>query len=146
MLEILQEGNKTLKKKAKRVDKIDDTIRNIAASMVDTMLANNGVGLSGNQVGVLKRMIVVLVNEEPKIMINPEVVFTSNETCKESEGCLSFPDQFYSIERPQKVTVKYRNLSGHPMLETHEGLVARCIFHEIDHLDGIVFTERKDEE
>lgn len=146
MLEILQEGNKILKKKAKRVDKIDDTIRNIAASMVDTLLASNGIGLSGNQVGVLKRMIVVLVNEEPKIMINPEVVFTSNETCKESEGCLSFPDQFYEIERPQKVTVKYRNLSGHPMLETHEGLVARCIYHEIDHLDGVVFTERKDEE
>lgn len=146
MLEILQEGNKTLKKKAKRVDKIDDTIRNIAASMVDTMLASNGIGLSGNQVGVLKRIIVVLVNEEPKIMINPEVIFTSNETCKESEGCLSFPNQFYEIERPQKVTVKYRNLSGHPMLETHEGLTARCLLHEIDHLDGVVFTERKNEE
>lgn len=146
MLEILQEGNKILKKKAKRVDKIDDTIRNIAASMVDTMLSNNGVGLSGNQVGILKRIIVVLINEEPKIMINPEVIFTSNETCKESEGCLSFPDQFYDIERPQKVTVKYRNLSGHPMLETHEGLTARCIFHEIDHLDGVVFTERRDGE
>lgn len=143
MLQILQDGDKTLKKKAKRVDKIDDTIRNIAASMVDTMLASNGVGLSGNQVGILKRIIVVLVNNEPKIMVNPEVIFTSEEVIKDSEGCLSFPGQFYDISRAQKVTIKYRNLSGHPMLETHEGLTARIIQHEIDHLDGVVFTERK---
>ncbi len=144
MLQILQDGDKTLKKKAKRVDKIDDTIRNIAASMVDTMLANNGVGISGNQVGILKRIIVVLVNNEPKVMVNPEVIFTSDEVIKESEGCLSFPGQFYDVPRPQKVTVKYRNLSGHPMLETHEGLTARCLLHEIDHLDGVVFTDRKE--
>jgi peptide deformylase len=108
------------------------------------MLASNGVGLSGNQVGILKRIIVVLVNNEPKVMVNPEVIFQSDEIIRDSEGCLSFPGQFYDVPRPQKVTVKYRNLSGHPMLETHEGLVARCIYHEIDHLDGVVFTERKE--
>ncbi len=144
MLEILKDGDKTLKKKAKRVDKIDDTIRNIAASMVDTMLAANGLGLSGNQVGILKRIIVVLVNNEPKVMVNPEIIFESEEIIKESEGCLSFPGEFLDIPRPSKVTVKYRNLSGHPMLETHEGLVARCLYHEIDHLNGVVFTERKE--
>lgn len=143
MLEILKEDNKILRKKAKRVESIDDTIRNIASSMVNAMLANNGVGISGNQVGILKRIIVVLINETPKIMVNPEVIFSSEETVKQSEGCLSFPGQFYDIERPISVTVKYRNLSGHPMLETHTGLTARCILHEIDHLDGIVFTERK---
>ena len=143
MLQILQDGDKNLLKKAKRVDKIDDTIRNIAANMVDTMLASNGIGLAGNQVGILKRIIVVLVNEQPKIMVNPEIIFLSEETCDMEEGCLSFPQQFYHISRPSKVTVKYRNLSGHPMLETHEGLTARIILHEIDHLDGIVFTTRK---
>lgn len=142
MLEILKEDNKILRKKAKRVESIDDTIRNIASSMVDAMLANNGMGISGNQVGILKRIIVVLVNKNPKVMVNPEVIFSSEETIKESEGCLSFPGKFYDIERPISVTVKYRNLSGHPMLETHTGLTARCILHEIDHLDGIVFTER----
>lgn len=142
MFQILQDGDKNLKKKAKRVDKIDDTLRNIAASMVETMLASNGLGISGNQVGVLKRIIVVTVNNEPKIMVNPEIIFQSNDAVCEDEGCLSFPGQFYSISRSQKVTVKYRNLSGHPMLETHEGLTARCILHEIDHLDGIVFTEK----
>lgn len=143
MLQILQEGDKALLKKAKRVDKVDDTVRNIASNMVDTMLASNGIGLAGNQVGILKRIIVVLVNDQPKVMVNPEIVFLSEETCNMEEGCLSFPGQFYEISRPAKVTVKYRNLSGHPILETHEGLTARCILHEIDHLDGIVFTERK---
>jgi peptide deformylase len=141
-MEILKDGHKTLSKKAKRVDKIDDTIRNLSASMVQTMLDADGIGISGNQVGILKRIIVVLVNNEPKVMVNPEVIFTSKEVCKLEEGCLSFPQQYHEIERPEKVTVKYRSLSGHPTLETHEGLTARCILHEIDHLDGIVFTDR----
>jgi peptide deformylase len=142
MYQILQEGDKTLKKKAKRVDKVDDTLRNVASRMVETMLANNGVGISGNQVGVLRRIIVVTVNNEPKVMVNPEIVFYSENTVIENEGCLSFPGQFYDIPRSKKVTVKYRNLAGHPMLETHEGLTARCILHEIDHLDGVVFTQK----
>lgn len=143
MLELLKEDDKTLLKKSKRVDKIDDKIRNIAANMVDVMLANNGVGLAAPQVGILKRIVIILVNEEPKILVNPEIVFMSDNTCKMEEGCLSFPGQYYEIERPEKVTVKYRNLSGHPMLETHEGLTARILLHELDHLDGVVFLERK---
>lgn len=143
MLELLKEDDKTLLKKSKRVDKIDDKIRNIAANMVDVMLANNGVGLAAPQVGILKRIVIILVNEEPKILVNPEIVFMSDNTCKMEEGCLSFPGQYYEIERPEKVTIKYRNLSGHPMLETHEGLTARILLHELDHLDGVVFLERK---
>jgi peptide deformylase len=139
ILEILQDGAKLLRQKAKRVDKIDDTIRNTAANMVETMMSANGVGLAANQVGILKRIIVVLVNEEPKVMINPEIIFESEDKVTEEEGCLSFRNQFYPIPRAKEVTVKYRNLSGHPMLETHSGMVARCILHEIDHLQGIVF-------
>lgn len=141
MSELLKEDDRLLRRKAKRVDKIDDTIRNLAASMVEVMTRHHGIGISGNQVGILKRIIVVLVNESPKIMINPEIIFTSDELCELDEGCLSFPNTFHKIQRPSKVTVKYRNLSGHPMLETHEGIVARCILHEIDHLEGIVFTD-----
>ncbi len=144
MMEILKDNHKLLRRKAKRVDKIDDTIRNLAANMVTTMIAANGIGISGNQVGVLKRIIVVLVNNEPKVMINPKITFQSQETCEIEEGCLSFPGTFLEIKRPSIVKIKYRKLSGHPALETYEGLVARCILHEIDHLDGIVFTERKD--
>lgn len=141
-MEILKEDDKLLRKKAKRVDRIDDTIRNLSVSMINTMLAANGLGISGNQVGVLKRIIVVLVNEQPKVMINPEIISISEETCVENEGCLSFPEKFYDIERPSSIKVKYRSMSGHPMIESYSGIIARCILHEIDHLDGIVFLER----
>lgn len=143
MLQILQDGDKRLLKKAKRIDKIDDTIRNIAASMVETMLANNGVGLAGNQIGLLKRIIVILVNGNPKVMINPEIILMSDNKVTEDEGCLSFPDTFLPIERFESIRIKYRSLSGHPMLETYNGLEARIIQHELDHLEGIVFTTRK---
>jgi len=141
-MEILKEDHKLLRKKAKRVDKIDDTIRNIAANMIQTMNENNGLGISGNQVGILKRIIIVLVDDEPKVMINPEVISSSEEMCIENEGCLSFPEQFYNISRPKSVKVKYRSLSGHPMIESYQGMTARCILHEVDHLNGVVFTER----
>jgi peptide deformylase len=143
LLEILKEDHKILSKQAKRIAKIDDTIRNLAANMVETMISANGIGISGNQVGVLKRIIVVLVNNEPKVMINPEIVALSEKTCSIEEGCLSFPNQFYEIQRPAEVTIKYRNLSGLPVIETYDGLTARCILHEIDHINGIVFLKRK---
>lgn len=139
ILQILQDGEKPLRQKAKRVDKIDDTVRNIAANMVETMLSANGVGLAANQVGILKRIIIVLVNNEPKVMINPEVIFESDEKVTAEEGCLSFTGEFYEIPRAKQVTVKYRDLKGHPMLETHTDLVARCILHEIDHINGVTF-------
>lgn len=142
-MEILQEDHKLLRRKAKRIDRVDDTTRNIAISMIKTMLENDGLGLSGNQVGIMKRIIIVSVDGEPKVMINPEIVSMSEETCSMTEGCLSFPGQFYDIDRPIGLTVKYRSMSGKPMLEKYSGLTARCIMHEIDHLDGIVFTERK---
>ena len=140
-MELLKEDDKKLRRKSKRVDKIDDKIRNIAASMVECMEKNKGIGLAAPQVGILKRIIVVMVNEQPKVMVNPEIIFTSKETCVMNEGCLSFPNTFLDIKRPQKITIKYRNLSGHPMIETYEGLTARIIFHEIDHLEGIVFID-----
>lgn len=141
-MELLKEDDILLRRKAKRVDKIDDTVRNIAANMIRTMQENNGIGLAANQVGILKQIIVVLVNNEPRVMINPEILDFSREYCVIEEGCLSFPQQFYSIERPEKVKVKYRCLSGKPMIEWHEGIEARCILHEIDHIRGIVFTEK----
>ena len=93
-MELLQEDDILLRRKAKRVDKIDDTVRNIAANMIRTMIENNGIGLAANQVGILKQIIVVLVNNEPKVMINPEILDFSREYCVMNEGCLSFPQQF----------------------------------------------------
>lgn len=141
-MELLPEDHPLLRRKSKRIAKIDDTVRNVAANMVKVMFENNGVGLAAPQVGISKQIIVVLVNEEPRVMINPEIIDVSKEYCTMNEGCLSFPKQFYDIERPQKVKVKYRTLSGHPVIEWYDGLEARCIMHEIDHLDGVVFLDR----
>jgi peptide deformylase len=139
MLEILQDGDKRLLKKSKRVAKIDDSIRELAQNLIETMQSSSGVGLAAPQCGILKQVIIVLINEEPKVLINPEIIFTSVERVTEEEGCLSFSGQFYDIPRAKEVTVKYKNLSGHPIRESHTGLVARILQHEIDHLHGIVF-------
>jgi peptide deformylase len=139
ILDILQDGDKRLLKKSKRVAKIDDSIKELAENLIETMKSANGIGLAAPQCGILKQVIIVLVNEEPKVLINPEIIFESEEKVTEQEGCLSFKNEFYNIPRAKEVTVKYRDLSGHPMLETHTGLVARCLLHEIDHLQGIVF-------
>jgi peptide deformylase len=84
-------------------------------------------------------VIIVLIDGTPQVLINPEIIFTSEEKVTEEEGCLSFRNQFYPIPRAKEVTVKYKNLSGHPIRESHTGLVARILQHEIDHLHGIVF-------
>jgi len=139
MLEILQDGDKRLLKKSKRVAKIDDSIRELAANLIDTMISNLGVGLAAPQCGVLKQMIIVLIDGTSQVLINPEIVFKSEEKVTDKEGCLSFNGEFYDIPRAKEVIVKYKNLSGHPIRESHTGLVARILQHEIDHLHGIVF-------
>ena len=140
MLEIFLDGDKNLLKKSKRVAKIDDTIRNISASLVTTMISSQGVGLAAPQCGILKQIIVVLINQEPKVFINPEITNTSKEKEVGEEGCLSIPETFIKKERYSQITIKYRDLKGHPHLETYEGFTARVIQHEIDHLYGILMT------
>lgn len=142
MLEIRQEGDRILTQKAKRVANVDDAIRNICCSMIQTMHSANGVGLSGNQVGILKRIIVFLDGQEERVMINPEIINASLEISTFMEGCLSFPEIYLDIKRPKTITVKYRNTKGKPCIEKFTDFTARVIQHEIDHLDGIVFTER----
>ena len=140
-MEILRQGHKDLKKRSKRVDKVDDAIRNLAASLVDTMLKNNGIGLAAPQCGVHKRIIVVSDEGTIRIFINPEIIFKSDAIVDGEEGCLSIPETYVNKKRHESVTIKYRNLVGHPHLETHTGLCARIIQHEIDHLDGILMTD-----
>ncbi len=141
-MEIKQLGDKVLTQKAKRVSRIDDTIRNMCVSMMNTMLENNGVGLSGNQVGILKRIIIVLDNNKPKVMINPEIMEFSNSLCDFDEGCLSIPNTFISIRRPESIKVKYRDMKGKPHFESYSGLLSRVIQHEVDHLDGITMNTK----
>lgn len=141
-MEIVIKGNKILEKKAKKVAKIDDTIKNICASMIKTMIENHGVGLAAPQVNISKRIIVVLIdNKIPRVMINPEIVVFSEQLTEMKEGCLSIPDIFMNKTRPSHIKVKYRDISGHPRYEMYTGLNSRVIQHEIDHLDGILMDQ-----
>ena len=137
MLTIRTLGDKVLTQKAKRVANIDDTLRTFCASMVDTMLQSEGIGLAANQVGVLKRIIIVSDKGNILKMINPEIVEFSENKCMMEEGCLSIPQTYLPISRAETITVKYRDLKGKPHFEIYSGLTARIIQHEIDHLDGI---------
>ena len=141
MLTILTEENKLLHKKSKRIVKIDNSIKQLGELLIRTMIFNCGVGLAAPQCGILKRMIVVLINDHPKVFINPEITNTYIEKQISEEGCLSIPNRYLKKERYLKIDVKYRNINGYPCSETYEGLVARIIQHEIDHLNGILMSD-----
>jgi peptide deformylase len=143
-MEVLTGNQKVLRQKSKRVANIDDSLRTLCASMVNTMLVSGGVGLAANQVGIAKRVIIVLHNDSPIPMINPEIVKTSEESEFANEGCLSIPETFIEIKRHKEVLVKYRDTKGKPHFETYSGLTARIIQHEIEHLDGILMTDHID--
>lgn len=143
-MEIITIGNKILKTKAKRVAKVDDAIRNLVSKMIDTMIENNGVGLAAPQVGISKRIIVALNqedNQKAMVFINPEIVWTSDETIELEEGCLSMPGQLCSISRPRDVIIKFRDLKGKPHRVLFGGFNSRIIQHEIDHLNGVLMNE-----
>ena len=139
MLTIRTLGDKVLTQKAKRVASIDDTIRNFCASMIDTMIKSDGIGLAANQVGILKRIIIVSDEGNIKVLINPEITYFSEEKVPFEEGCLSLPETFLTITRSENIMVKYRDLKGKPRIEKYFGLTARIIQHEVDHLDGILW-------
>jgi peptide deformylase len=143
-MEIITIGNKILNQKAKRVAHIDDAIRNLIVAMIDTMVKNRGIGLAAPQVGVSKRIIVALNqedNQKAMVFINPEIVWTSDETISMEEGCLSIPEQSCIINRAKEVIIKFRDMKGKPHRVLFGGLNARIIQHEIDHLDGVLMNE-----
>ena len=129
-----------------KVEKVDDSIRKLVADMLDTMNANDGIGLAAVQVGVHKRVIVVDVarrdgGTDPHTYINPEIVADTGDSSLYMEGCLSFPDQFSEVERPEGVTVRYMDLDGKEQTVQAHGILATCLQHEIDHTNGIVFVD-----
>jgi peptide deformylase len=137
-----------LKTKSSPVEKIDDRIRTLARDLFDTMYAERGIGLAAVQVGELKRLLVADVTwreeegpGEQWVLVNPEIVTPSGEMNVYKEGCLSFPDQFADVERPKGVTIRYQDLDGKTQEKTFDGLLATCIQHEIDHLNGITFVD-----
>jgi peptide deformylase len=139
ILPILQDGDKRLLKKSKRVAKIDNDIKELAKNLIITIKSAGGVGLAAPQCGVLKQVIIVLIDGTPQVLINPEIIFKGEEKVTDKEGCLSFNGEFYDIPRAKEIVIKYRNLEGRPIKETHTDFTARVIQHEIDHLLGIVF-------
>ncbi len=136
-----------LKAKAELVAKVDADIRRLMDDMLETMHGANGIGLAAPQVGVLKRVIVVdtAKKDEPPMrlrMANPEIVWASDDEVARDEGCLSFPDQFTEIRRPGKVRVRYLDHENEIREMEAEGLLAVCIQHEMDHLDGVLLVDR----
>ena len=140
---IREDGDEILRKKAREVEKVDDKIRQILDDMLETMHKFNGVGLAGQQIGILKRLVVIDLYDEygPLKLVNPKIIEQKGEQEVE-EGCLSFPNQFAKIIRPQKVTIVALNENGQKIKVEAEGLLAQAICHELDHLEGILFVDK----
>ena len=130
-----------LRKKCKAVTEVTDKIRELVEDMIDTMYEAEGVGLAAPQVGILKRIVVIDVGEGPVIMINPEILETSGSQTGQ-EGCLSVPGKAGIVTRPNYVKAKAYDLDMNEYIVEGEELMARAICHELDHLDGVVFTQR----
>ena len=141
LLEIITKDNPRLRLKARRVPKVDDSVRRLMDDMVETMLDAPGVGLAANQVDVQLRVIVMKVDNQLYTLANPEVVRTSGEQIG-FEGCLSVPGFVGEVARADRVTIKALNRNGREVRIKGEGLLARAILHEIDHLDGVLFIDR----
>ncbi|HET9050438.1 MAG TPA: peptide deformylase [Candidatus Dormibacteraeota bacterium] len=140
-LGILTRGNPRLHVKAKKVGRVDDTVRRLMDDMVDTMGANAGVGLAATQVGVSQRVIVMKVDNHLYTLANPEILRMEGEQTG-YEGCLSVPGLIGEVTRAEKVVARALNRNGREVKIRAAGLLARCIQHEIDHLDGILFLDR----
>ncbi len=142
---ILTEEDETLKKKSRPVTEVTDRIRSILNDMAETMHEANGVGLAAPQVGILRRMFVVQVDEDHLYeLINPEIVESDGDQYGE-EGCLSVPGYVGMVHRAEYVRIKGLDRNGQPVEYEGEGLLARAFQHEYDHLDGILYTQKADD-
>jgi len=144
MLKLVKEPDPILKQRAEDWDfGLDANADQVEDEMIDIMIANNGIGLAANQVGLLKRVFVIkLENGRRLAMFNPRVVSASEEQQTDEEGCLSFPDLFITVNRPKTIDVEFLDKNAQECKMTLTGITARCFLHELDHLDGICFTEK----
>lgn len=150
-------GDEILTKKAKEIEVVDEKIKILAEDMLETMYANDGIGLAACQVGMLKALIVYDVKyiedtdskgrkikpvKEPHILINPKITYMSKSMVEVEEGCLSFPNEFDNVFRHEKIKVEYTDINGKKKTKNASGMEAVVIQHEFDHLNGIVFLDR----
>ena len=140
ILEIRKMGDPVLKEVCKPVEKITKKIKILLDDMAETMYVNEGVGIAAPQVGVAIRAVIIDVGEKRYDLINPVIVESEGKVI-DSEGCLSFPGVYGDVERAEKVRVEYTNRFGKRKFIEADGLLARCLQHELDHLDGRLFIE-----
>tara|TARA_B100000767_G_C19676697_1_gene497695 strand:+ start:91 stop:612 length:522 start_codon:yes stop_codon:yes gene_type:complete len=142
---ILTEPDPFLRQKSNNVDSVDDEIRKLMDDMLDTMYSAPGIGLAAIQIGIPKRIIVIDLSKEdekkPLYFVNPKIISKSNINATYEEGCLSVPGQFAEIDRPDKCIINYLDYNNKQQELKAEGLLATCIQHEIDHLEGILFID-----
>ena len=145
-LEIKTFGDPVLKTRASRVKEFDEALLRLAEDMLVTMHEREGVGLAANQVGRLRRVLVAGIEDEEYVVINPVIEAHSEETEVLAEGCLSIPGIQVEVERPVAVTVSGQDATGGDLRLEAEGLLARILQHEVDHLDGVLILDRTDRE
>jgi len=151
LLPIVEVPDPRLRQISSPVEKVDDEVRALVADMFDTMYAAPGIGLAAIQIGVPKRILVIDLQEplvedgepvrDPRVFINPEIVEHSDQDVPYTEGCLSVPDQYAEVDRPDRIRARWLDLDGKAREEEITGLLATCLQHEMDHLDGILFID-----
>lgn len=145
MMKLVLDPNPILKQCAEQWNfDLDKNAEEVESEMIQLMESFNGIGLAGNQVGLLKRVFVIKLKDssEPFAVFNPTVISASDELQDSEEGCLSFPDLWLGVKRPKKIEAAYLDKYGNECKITLSGIDARCFLHELDHLNGIVFTEK----
>ncbi|WP_294336732.1 peptide deformylase [uncultured Sphingomonas sp.] len=151
VMTILEIPDAGLRAVAEPVAQVDDAVRTLIDDMFDTMYDARGIGLAATQVGVEKRVVVIDLQEgedadgkpvrDPKAFVNPEILSVSEELSKYNEGCLSIPEQYAEVERPARCRVKWLDRDGKELEQDMDGLLATCMQHEIDHLNGVLFID-----
>jgi len=145
-MQIITLGNELLRRKAEKIDQIDEKITEAAKQMLEILKQEKGVGVAGPQIGLMKRIFVVHIEgDEERIFINPSILETSQETIKYEEGCLSVPGLYADVVRSESIKLQAWNEKGKPFTMETNGLLARVIQHEYDHLEGILFLDRLSE-
>ncbi len=146
-LEIHKLGDEVLRKDARRISKVDESVRELARDMLRSMYTAKGIGLAAPQVGVHKQLLVIDLDLEnatspPLVLINPEITASSASLDTYEEGCLSIPGVYLDVVRPSAIQLSFRDEMGRPRSMKADGLMARCIQHEMDHLKGVLFVDR----
>ncbi|MEA5470951.1 peptide deformylase [Spirulina sp. 06S082] len=146
-LEIHHLGDRVLRQPAKRIAKVDDSVRQLIREMLQTMYSADGIGLAAPQVAVNKQLIVIDCepkdeSNEPLVLINPKIISASKALCDAEEGCLSIPGVYLDVTRPKAIEVTFKDENGRPQKLKADGILARVIQHEMDHLTGVLFVDR----